>query len=477
MTRLGVRTRLALLSALLVAAVGTSVAAGGYLTFRGFLLGQAGDQARAQARQLAGLVDVRGAPHGGDAQANLVDIGDPSLSHGFARDGLLVRVERPDGAFVQASRDADSLRAPPAVRSRCLHAGEAEARLGAPPVALACRRVGPAGSPAGIVLVGAPLRGALDSLARLRAGLGIGLGGGVVIAALASLLVAARALRPARQIAQAAESIRSGDLSRRIGYRGPADELGALANTLDLCFSELEQAAARQRRFVADASHELKTPIAAMRAHVELLRQWAAVDQAAREAALASLDQATRRVGRLGADLLYLTELDRRPPQARVPVALDEVLVSTVREAQPLRSDVAVRIDRLDEAVVMGDEQRLQQLVLNLLDNALRISPSGSEVRLSLESAPSAAVVLVSDAGPGIPPERLDRIFDAFYSRPGPGRAGGGTGLGLAIAREIARAHGGDLIAENSHDGGASFRLTLPLAGRSSNSHRHLIEA
>jgi signal transduction histidine kinase len=465
-----VRVRLALLSASLVAIVGALVAAGGYLALRASLLDQAEGQARGQAKQLAELVDVPQGPGGGNAQgqANLVDIDDMSLSREFARAGLLVSVVRPSGELIQASGGGGAaLRLPAALRARCLSTGAAGGRQGSPAAAVACRRIGPASAPVGMVLVGAPLAAARASLVRLATALAIGLGLGVLLAATASLLVASRALRPARRIAETAMSIRAGDLSRRIDYRGPRDELGTLAGELDRCFAELEQAVERQGDFVADASHELKTPIAAMRAHVDLLRGWAGVEPAAREAALDALDQAARGVGRLVADLLYLTELDRRPPLVRLPVDLDQVLVNVVREAQPLRPEVPIRVERLDECAVVGDELRLHQLLLNLVDNALRVSPPGGTIEVALAVAGDRVEVTVSDEGPGIPPERIERIFERFV--------GAGTGLGLAIAREIARAHGGDVTARN-RAAGAVFELELPRAGASSNPHDGLIE-
>jgi two-component system OmpR family sensor kinase len=321
------------------------------------------------------------------------------------------------------------------------------------------------GSARNLIVVGAPLRDARELLATLRTALVVGVLAGVLLAGALAAALARRALRPARNIAAAAESIRAGNHGRRIGYRGPRDELGALAEVLDACFAELEYAVERQRRFVADASHELKTPLAAIRAHTELLHGWAGLDPEAREAALSSLEQGARRASRLLADLVYLARLDREPPTRRVPVRLDQVALDVVREAQPLRPEVAIRIERLDEAEVHGDELRLQQLLLNLLDNALRVSPSGSTVSVAVERGDARANLRVSDAGPGIPPELAERIFDRFYSHvPPEGRATGGVGLGLAIARKIAEDHGGSLSASDAAGGGAVFTATLGVA-------------
>ncbi len=464
--RPGVRSRFALLAAGLALVISCLVGLFGYLALKGSLVGQAEREARDQARQLRSLIDtgVREA-HGSraDQGGNLVSIADRSLTREFTAAGMLVSVFRPDGSLIQSSPRGPAPTLSPSLRSSCLAAGEASAHAASPPLAVDCVRVGSVRAPRGLVTVGAPLSPAQQSLADLARALAIGIGGGVVLALALSYLAAHRALRPARRIAEAAEAIRSGDLARRIGFEGRRDELGRLADELDSCFAELEGAVERQRRFIADASHQLKTPIAAMRANVELLRSWAATSPAARRAALTSLDAAFRGAARVVADLLYLAGLERRPAATTAPVHLDEVVVNAVREAQALRPEVPIEVDRLDEADAMGDELRLQQLLVNLLDNALGVSPDGAAVNVSLEATAGTARVTVSDRGQGIPPDELERIFERFHRANGSrGAVGGGTGLGLAIARSIAREHGGEVFAHNREGGGAAFVLELP---------------
>ncbi|MBX5469419.1 MAG: HAMP domain-containing histidine kinase [Thermoleophilaceae bacterium] len=457
MTRLGISARFALLSAALVLAIAALVGVGGYLALRQSLLTRAQHEARDQARQLVALIDVGGEGDAGRRQANQVDVRDPSLTGGFTRGGVLVGILRPDGTRIQASPGASPL--PGRMRASCLRAGHAQARTAQ--LALACARVGPARRPAALVAVGAPLRDARHALARLAQALALGVLAGTLLAAALARAVADRALRPARRIAQAASSIQSGDLTRRIDYQGPRDELGELADVLDACFAELEQGVERQRRFVADASHELRTPLATIQAHVELLRGWAHESPAARETALAALDQASRAAGRMGTDLLYLAQLDRLPPQRRAPAQLDQIVIDAVREAQPLRPEIPIRITRLDELRLTADELALRQLLVDLLANALRVSPASTEVTVELATDEHTATVTVSDHGPGIPPEALGRIFERFYTTAP--RRSGSSGLGLAIAREIARRHGGDVRAANRPDRGAVFLVELPI--------------
>jgi signal transduction histidine kinase len=462
--------RFALLAGGLVLAVAAIVALDGYLTMRDSLLSRAELEARDQAARLAGLVDLPStkAEQAGASQtgANQVDISDQALTGGLSAAEFVIEVHRPSGTLIQASqlpRHARPPQLPAGFLGRCLNAGGAQARLPQPALTLACKRVGSRTAPVGTVSVGVPLRDPLASLAALRNALVLGVLGGALLAGLLALLLARRATRPIGRIARTAQTIRSGNLGQRIGYRGK-DELGALAGILDACFAELEEALERQRRFGADASHELRTPLAAIRANVELLRSWAATEPEAREAALASLEQASRRASRLVEDLLYLAKIEREPARARAPVSLDELVIGVVREAAPLRDDVAIMIARLDEATANGDALGLQQLLLNLLDNALRVSPPGGTVTVELSVGVRLATISVSDQGPGIEPAELDRIFERLYTGSARDSDRDGSGLGLAIARAIASDHAGRLTARNNVAGGATFELTLPLS-------------
>ncbi len=404
--RSSLRTRFALLAAGLVLVVGTVVALGGYLAMHHALLGRADREARNQARQIAAMVETAPA-QGAAANANLVDIRDPSLTHQLLAPGYIIEINGGNGAPIQTSAGRahhGPIRLPGGFVSDCLTTGGGRARLSAPALALACERIGSPAHPIGAVSVGVPLADSLGALATLRTALVVGVLGGALLAGVLALLLARRATLPIGRIAHTAEAIRSGERPfQRVDYRG-RDELGTLAAVLDACFAELEQALERQRRFGADASHELRTPLAAIRANVELLRGWAATEPAAREAALASLDQASRRAARLVEDLLYLATVEREPARVRATVRLDELLVAVVREATELRTEVAIRIKQLDEVTVNGDALALQQLVLNLIDNALRVSPPHAAVMITLQTQDSNARLSVSDHGPGIEP-------------------------------------------------------------------------
>lgn len=455
------RVRFALLAAALVLVMTFLVGTVGYLALRHSLLSRASATARNEAARLVGLIGSSS-----DAQGESLDVTDTSLTRQLSSPGLRVEIDRPGGQLIQATRVEGTpgrISISPGLRRRCLSTGSALARVSIPPAEIACRRVGSAHAPRATIAVAAPLDGALASVDTLRRSLLISVLVGGLVAAVLSLMLARRALRPIKRMATTAETIRSGDLTRRVDYRG-ADELGELARVLDACFDELQEAIERQRRFSADASHELKTPLAAIRANVDLLSSWGALDPAARASALASLDQSSRRASRLVADLLHLVKVDRQPARPRTQVALDDVVLRTIREAEPLRIDVSIRVERLDEAVIEGDPTGLEQLLLNLLDNALAASPPATQVRIALRVEHDHATITVTDAGPGIPPSELPRIFDRFYSKKLGVEHRTSSGLGLTIAREIATAHGGTLSARNNDGGGATFTLTLPVA-------------
>jgi signal transduction histidine kinase len=475
--RSSLRLRFALASGALVVAISAGVAAAGYLSLERSLSREAARAAAGQAAALAAVVDPASRTERGDAGAggngNFVDLSDPSLVRQFTRPGLWVEVLGPDGRVIRSSPGSPGAVASPSVVARCGRSGGATESLTRPAAAVACRRVGGAGRPTGYLVAAKPLAEVNRTLGTTLRALEVAVTlGGLLSFALAWLL-ARRALRPLRLISGAARSIRAGDLSRRIDHTA-RDELGEVAAELDASFAELEAALRRQERFVADASHELKTPLAAARANVQLLRRWAMEEPQARAEALAALERSTARMGRVVADLLQLAHGDEGIRYASVPVRLDDVVLEVQREARALADGVEVVVEQLDPVAVTGDRDRLQQLLANLVDNAVRASAAGDTVRLSLSREGDRALVRVADEGAGIPPDELPHVFDRFFR----GRAsapGDGSGLGLAIARAIARAHGGEIRVASAPDEGSAFTVELPLEV-SPDRHRGFIE-
>lgn len=217
----------------------------------------------------------------------------------------------------------------------------------------------------------------------------------------------------------------------------------------------------RQREFAADASHELRTPLAVIRSAVELLRRSPARPVREIDETLEDIDAEVRHLTGLVDDLLLLARSDSGAVALeRMPLSLDEVAAEAAASlARVTEGRGVVLVVDPEPVLATGDPARLRQLLTILLDNAIRHGPPGSEIRLTVRGGP-AATVIVDDAGPGVPPEHVDRVFDRFWRAPG--APPGGTGLGLSIAREIAEAHGGSLSVGTSPAGGARFTFHLP---------------
>ena len=286
--------------------------------------------------------------------------------------------------------------------------------------------------------------------------LGLTLGGSAVIAR--------RALAPVAAMTATAHTIaRSRDFSHRVSPPGAPDELGDLATTFNEMLAALEQAYDTQRRFVSDASHELRTPLTAIQANLELLETLPDLPPDERREAVTEARRETIRLSRLVADLLTLARADSGAPLRLAPVDLDQVLLDVLGEARHLVSGQRLGIDRLVPMRLVGDPDRLKQLVLILVDNAIKYTPAGGRITLGLAPDGAALVLTVADTGVGIPAADLPRVFDRFYrADPARSRDPGGTGLGLAIARWIAREHGGDISICSAPEHGTTVTVRLP---------------
>jgi two-component system, OmpR family, sensor kinase len=301
-------------------------------------------------------------------------------------------------------------------------------------------------------------------------------GGGLALLVAFALgwLMAGAALRPIGRIADTAETIAaSGDFSQRVDYVGPCDEVGSLALTFNSMLervqgatNRLEESLRQQRRFVADASHELRTPLTSIRSNVGLLRRVANVSPEDREAALLDIDDEAARMSRLVTDLLALARADAGRHREHEQLALRPLVLDVARQAQVLSTDVRLVVGEVADATISGDADSLKQLLLILLDNAFKYTPSGGQVQLQVEldgqgGCPQARIV-VQDSGIGIPAEALPHIFDRFY-RVDAARSGGGSGLGLAIARSIVQEHAGRIEVQSAPGGGSTFSVVLPI--------------
>ncbi len=310
------------------------------------------------------------------------------------------------------------------------------------------------------------LAGLDRSLDRVRLQVLAAVAAGVLAAALGGWAIAARALRPVAAMTETASAIaHSRQFGRRLGRVEPRDEVGELARCFNEMLDSLEAVHRAQRRFVDDAAHELRAPLQTITGNIELLERARDLPSWQREAMLADVRAEAERLARLVGELLLLARADDGQPIARDRVPLDDLLVETLRGARPLAAGVDVGIAAIEPAVVAGDRDRLKQLLLILLENALRYTPNGGQVRVSLHRRSAEAVVEVVDSGIGIAPEDLPRVFDRFYrGDEARSRDAGGSGLGLAIAKWIAEAHGGAIAVASRPGQGAAFTVALPLA-------------
>ncbi|HEY0486855.1 MAG TPA: HAMP domain-containing sensor histidine kinase [Mycobacteriales bacterium] len=309
------------------------------------------------------------------------------------------------------------------------------------------------------VLAGQSLHTLSDSLGTLSTLLVAGYPVLLLVIGGATFWFVGRSLRPVEEIRRRVAGITARDLHARVPVPDTRDEVARLAETMNDMLDRLERSAADQRRFVADASHELRSPLSTVQAGVELMR---ASPEPPSDAELAMLHDETRRLARLIGELLLLARADERGLSPRYEdVDLDDLLDA---ERRRLAQDERVTVSASIAAVrVRGDRHQLGQAVRNLADNAVR--HASARVTLLLAERDGSAVIDVGDDGPGIPPADRERIFGRFVrlddSRH---RSGGGSGLGLAIVREIVLAHGGSVRVLPSGPG-TTFRVTLPVQG------------
>jgi signal transduction histidine kinase len=298
--------------------------------------------------------------------------------------------------------------------------------------------------------------------ARLMAGMALA---GAVAGWAMGWLIAGRALRPVSVLADGARHIAdAGDFSRRLPEPTSRDELGDLALVFNAMLRSLEEAMVVQQRFIADASHELRAPLAIIRGNLELLRDATKLPPSEQRNALLEAHEEAERLSRLVVDLLTLARADAGVPLQLESLELHGLLMKVCGDARTLSRGQRLELGRVSPVTMRGDRDRLTQLLLIVLDNAIRYTPSSGRVVASLDSEGGEAVIRVVDTGVGIAPEDVPYIFDRFFrADPARSRDPRGTGLGLAIARWIVRQHGGRIEAASEVGVGTTVSIRLPL--------------
>lgn len=288
---------------------------------------------------------------------------------------------------------------------------------------------------------------------------------GVIIAGILSWFTLGRALEPLKSIVETAENInRADDLSRRIPQLGSdEDEIGSLIGTFNKTLERLEGLFTSQQRFLADVSHELRTPLTVVKGNVDLMRRMKRFD----EESLTSIDQEAGRLTRLVGGLLLLAQAESgKLPLNFQPVELDLLITEVFQEMRIIAGDkVHVHLNEIDQMLVNGDRDRMKQVLINLVANAIQYTPQNGDVFLSLAKVGNQARIVCRDTGPGIPAEDLPHIFERFY-RAEKSRTRGkstGFGLGLSITKWIVEHHSGRIEVNSKEGQGTTFAIWLPL--------------
>jgi two-component system sensor histidine kinase MprB len=326
----------------------------------------------------------------------------------------------------------------------------------------------------GAVAFGRSLAEVDHVLKRLRAIFVLAALGGIALAGILGRMVAVRVTTPLRRLTQTAEHVaQTRDLARRIDASGDdevasmATSFNAMLDALERSVGELDASVRAQRQLVADASHELRTPITSLRTNVEILRtRLADLAPERRDALLDTVVEQTEELTVLMNDVIELARGDHMP-ESREPVHVDEIVSEALARAARHSPDTTFEAE-IEETTVLGAASRLTRAVNNLLDNAVKWSAPGQPIEVTLRDG----TLRVRDRGPGIPEDELDNVFDRFF-RGAHTREQTGSGLGLAIVRQVAEDHGGTVTAANAVDGGAIFSLTLPPAPAPPEAKRH----
>lgn len=287
-----------------------------------------------------------------------------------------------------------------------------------------------------------------------------------VLATIGGRILASRSLRPVSRMASAARTISVKNMTERLERSGAGDELDYLAETFNDMLGRLEKQVAQLRQFTADAAHELRTPLAALRGNAEIALSGKR-SAAELRAVLADGIEEYDRLARIADDLLLLARADAGQEFIRrAPFAFDTALADVIDLFSPTAEELGVTLTlaRRDAVQIDGDDGRLRQMIGNLLDNSIKFTPVGGLVRVSLAAANGVAELTVRDTGVGIEPEHLTHVFDRFYRADrARSRDGGGAGLGLSICRTIVEAHGGTIDVTSQPGSGTSVGVRLPV--------------
>jgi len=454
-----VRLRLTLWYVLLLAIILAAFSAGIYLTLRHNLYANLDDSIQNRANILLDIVRYEG---NRPSLAGVVSSNDPNQGESFVRvfdasgelsfDGSAVAGDVPiDRRAVESALVGKTI-------TRSVNVGEAF-RVRTLPIERD-------GRISGVLEVGLSEGDLSETLQALLLIVGVAYPVTLLVASVGGVFLAERALAPVDRVTRLARRMSAEDLGQRLNLRLPDDEVGRLAHTFDEMIARLDDAFRRQRQFTADASHELRTPLTAMKGQVEVALSRPREAAAYREV-LQAVNEEVDRLIRLVGSLLTLAKADAgQIPIACEAVNLGELIAAAVEQVRPVarQRDLEVRVEHGPDVTLEADEDLLLQLLLNLLDNAVKYTPAGGQVTVGWNVDGRHVDLRIRDTGIGIASEHLPHIFDRFYrADKARSRAEGGAGLGLSICRWIVEAHGGSISVESALGKGTAFTVKLPL--------------
>jgi two-component system, OmpR family, sensor histidine kinase MprB len=456
---MGIRGRIVALAGAAVAMAVITAAIGSYLAVRGELLGQVDDSLNAQAQGIEALAGQTG----GFRRARVLDRdpGPPQAAPPLTEGGLRAQRLRANGSVSSLPRSGGSLPIGPA--ERAIAAAGRGMTVGDKAVDGQQFRVVTVGiGQQGAIMLGRSLEGVSRVLDHLRLILALLVFGGIALAAGLAFFIGRRVVAPIKKVTETAEHITAtNDLARRIDVDG-SDEVARLASRFNAMLETiaehqeaLGQSVTSQRQLVADASHELRTPVSAIRTDIEVLLAHPELTAGEQAKILASADERIEELTELILDLIELARGDQGSEEAD-QVRLDLLVEESVQRLRRLEPERRIEVS-LRSTVVVGRPDRLFRAVNNLLDNAVKYSPPET----AIEVVVAEGTVAVCDHGPGIPDADLPRLFDRFW-RGSTSRNRPGSGLGLAIVRQVAVAGHGQVTVGNLGRGGACFRLSFP---------------
>jgi heavy metal sensor kinase len=392
-----------------------------------------------------------------------------SQLNSFAGPGLFVEAFNPAGARIGASSnlaDADL----PTSGYRRWHMegispgnwGTAHTALG--PVLAHWHTISENGRTVATIYVAQSLASVNQTLGAFATFLLISFIGAVILIVLSGLWLTRTAIGPINEMSRAIQEIGGTDLTKRLNWQGRRDELGLLAAQFDDMLARLEAAFGRERRFISDASHELKTPLTVINANAQMLERWGDRDDQVRRDALEAIRNESAQMARVINSMLMLAKTDTGTGLAVEPLSLRAVVTDVANSLQPRAAEKGLTLEAHcdGDAYVLGEPGLIRQLVVNLTENAIKFTQSGG-VTISTSAHNGHAQVDIADTGEGIEAESLPHIFERFYrADPAHSRAVEGTGLGLAVVRSIVRAHGGDIAVKSTVGSGTTVSVTLP---------------